>query len=150
MQAKEGKEAKPIELTAQSVIYLNDTRKWTMFFSILGFIFLALLLIGAIFMTSMFGAIAGGNLPFPGNGIMMGAFYLVLGVLYFFPILYLYKFSKYSKNAIYNEDSEQLSVAFRYLKLHYKFIGILSIGILLLYVLIFLIALIFGGFGAMM
>lgn len=150
MENKEGREAKPIELTAQSVIYLNDTRKWTMFFSILGFIFLAILIIGAVFMATMFGAVSGGNLPFLGSGIAMGVFYLLLAVVYFFPVLYLYKFSKYSKEGIYNEDNEQLSLAFKYLKLHYKFIGILSIVILSLYVLIFLIAAIAGGFGAMM
>ncbi|NOU59520.1 DUF5362 family protein [Marinifilum caeruleilacunae] len=150
MQEHEGREAKPIELNPQSVIYLNDTRKWTMFFSILGFIMIALLLIGGIFMASMFGAVSGGSLPFLGSGIAIGAFYLFLAVLYFFPILYLYKFSKLSKDAIYNEDSSQLSMAFRYLKLHYKFLGILSIVILSLYVLIFLIAAIVGGFGALM
>ncbi|MCY1633257.1 DUF5362 family protein [Marinifilum sp. D737] len=149
MQNNEGREAKPIELTAQSVIYLNETRKWTMFFSILGFVFLGILLIAAVFMASMFGAMAG-NLPFKGSGIVMGVFYLLLGVLYFFPIFYLYKFSKHSKTAIYGEDSEQLSLAFKYLKKHYKFIGILSIILLSFYVLAFLIMSIAGGIGAFM
>lgn len=149
MQNNEGREAKPIELTAQSVIYLNETRKWTMFFSILGFVFLGILIIAAIFMASMFGTMAG-NLPFKGSGIVMGVFYLLLGVLYFFPIFYLYKFSKHSKTAIYSEDSEQLSLAFKYLKKHYKFIGILSIILLSFYVLAFLIMSIAGGIGAFM
>ncbi|GAB7086745.1 DUF5362 family protein [Marinifilum fragile] len=150
MQNNEGREAKPIELTAQSVIYLNETRKWTMFFSILGFVFLGILIIAAIFMATMFGAMAGDNLPFMGSGIIIGVFYLLLGALYFFPIFYLYKFSKHSKTAIYSEDSEQLSLAFKFLKKHYKFIGILSIIILSFYVLAFLIMSIAGGIGAFM
>ena len=150
MNTNEGREAKAMEFSPQSVIYLNETRKWTLFFSILGFVFLGLCVLGAIFMATMFSTIAGGNLPFPGMGVAMGIGYFLVGVLYFFPIYYLYKFSTYSKNAIYNEDSEQLNLAFKYLKSHYKFIGILTIVLLSIYVLIFLIASIVGGFGGLM
>lgn len=72
------------------------------------------------------------------------------GRIVLLPIFYLYKFSKYSKTAIYSEDSEQLSLAFKYLKKHYKFIGILSIILLSFYVLAFLIMSIAGGIGAFM
>lgn len=150
MNTNEGREAKAMEFSAQSVIYLNETRKWTLFFSILGFIFLGLMVIGSLFMMTMFGTLAPGGGAFPGMGIFLGIVYLLVGLLYFFPILYLFKFSKHSRIAIYNEDSEQLELAIKYQKAHYKFIGILTIVILSLYVLFFLFAIITGGLGALM
>ncbi|WP_421920241.1 DUF5362 family protein [Marinifilum sp.] len=150
MQEQEGREAKSIEFTAESVIYLNETRKWTIFLSILGFIFLGLLVVASLFMSTIYNLIVPGEMPFPGMGAGVGIFYLLMGLLYFFPIYYLYKFSTYSKKAIYNEDKDQLSLAFRYLKSHYKFIGVFTIVMLSIYILIFLVALVVGGFAGIM
>ncbi len=150
MNTNEGREAKAMELSAQSVIYLNDTRKWTLFFSILGFIFMGIMILGVIFMLTIFGSMSPMASPASGMGVMLAFFYLALGALYFFPIYYLFKFSTHSKNAIYSENSEQIELAFKFLRLHYKFIGILTIIILAIYVLIFIIAAIAGGLGAFM
>ncbi|MGQ1910527.1 hypothetical protein ACT3CE_12170 [Marinifilum sp. RC60d5] len=141
-----GREVKAMEFSAQSVIYLNETRKWTIFLSILAFIFLGLLVIGSIFMSVIFNTINTDLVPF--MGIAIGAVYLLVGVLYFFPVYYLYKFSKLSRSAIYEEDTNQLTLAFKYLKLHYKFIGILSIVMLSAYLIFFIIASVFGGLNS--
>jgi hypothetical protein len=63
-------------------------------------------------------------------------------VLYFFPVYYLNKFASNAKIALKNNDSESLATSFEFLKSHYKFIGILSVIILCLYVFIFVIAMI--------
>ena len=54
---------------------------------------------------------------------------MMMGVIYFFPIFYLWKFSKHSKESLANNDSLKLSLALRYLKLHYKFMAILILVI---------------------
>lgn len=54
-------------------------------------------------------------------------------VIYGFPIYYLYQFGKFSKLAINNYDSEAITIAFQYIKLHYRFMGILVIVILICY-----------------
>jgi hypothetical protein len=50
---------------------------------------------------------------------------LVAVVVCFFPLYYLYKFSSNVRMAFRDDDSEALENSFRYLKLHYKSIGIL-------------------------
>jgi len=148
--SQEGKEAKAMVLSAQSVVYLNEIRKWTMFLSILGFIFLGLLVIVSILMSTMFNTLAADSMPFPGMGIAIGGVYLLLGILFFFPIYYFYKFSSLSRKAIYNEDTETLTLAFKNLKSHYKFTGIFTIVLLGLYMVIFLVAGVTGGIGSLM
>lgn len=109
----EGQKATAMELSPQSVIYLNETRKWTIFLSILGFISLGLLFITLVLIE-----------------VITGLLFLALGSFQFFPIYYLYKFSVLSKKAIYNHQPDDLTNAFRHLKSHYKFMGVLTIVIL--------------------
>ena len=56
-------------------------------------------------------------------------------LIYGIPIYYLYQFGKYSKIAISNHDSAAITTAFQYLKLHYRFMGILVIVVLVFYIL---------------
>jgi len=146
----EGREAKAMEFSAQSVIYLNETRKWTIFLSILGFIFLGLLVVVSLLMSTVFNTLSADAMPFPGMGIAIGIVYLLLGALFFFPIYYLYKFSSLSRKAIYNEDSVTLTQAFKNLKSHYKFTGIFTIILLSLYMIFFIVAGVSGGLGSLM
>ena len=129
-------------LDKKSLTFLTETRKWTMFLAILGFIFIGLLALGAL-IFGLIGAGFGGLVG--GSGIIIILLvYIVIGVLYFFPIYYLLKFSLNMKKAIEQAEQKDLTVAFEYLKSHYKFIGILTIVVLGLYVLIGIIAAIVG------
>lgn len=137
---------KKLTLNENSISNLEIIRKWSLFFSILGFIwmgFMVLMMIGLSFVP--FG-IPGANAMGPGKYAMIPAIVIVLVMcaLYFFPILYLYKFSNYSKIAIKNLDTESADLAFKYLKMHFQFIGILTIIVLGLYLLFGIIA----GIGA--
>ena len=138
-------EKNEIVLDKKSLTYLTETRKWTMFFAVLGFIFIGLMVLGALFLM-VFGMAGHG---FGSNrGAMVGGamsiVYLLFGFLYFFPIYYLLKFSVNMKKAIEQNEHKDFAVAFEYLKSHYKFIGILTIVILSLYILIGIIAAIVG------
>jgi hypothetical protein len=143
------REVKAMEFSAQSVVYLNETRKWTIFLSVLGFIFLGLMVIMAIFAGTIFSSMSGGMAP-AGTGIFLSFMYVAIAALYFFPIFYLYKFSTLSKRAIYGESTDDLTLAFKNLKSHYKFMGILTIVLLSIYLLAFLLMGIMGGVGAFM
>lgn len=128
---------KKLTLNENSVTNLDIIRKWSMFFSILGFIWLGLI---AVFIIGF--SIIPFNLP--GRNTMgveslamvpVIIMLIVMGVLYFFPIIYLYKFAKYSKTAINDLDSESADLAFLYLKKNFQFMGILTIVVLALYIL---------------
>lgn len=119
--------------------YLNETGKWGKFLAIIGFCFIGLIVLGGLFAGTIFSSM-GSDLPFP--GFMMGLIYVLLGALYFFPVYYLFKFSSQVRAALATKDSHALDSAFENLKSHYKFIGILMIITLGIYVL-------FGG-GALL
>lgn len=112
---------------------LNETRKWTFFLSILGFVFIGLIVIGGFSIGTIMSAFSDESLPFPGYA--MGFVYLILGALYFFPIYYLYKFSTNMKEALLHKTEESVEDAFLNLKSHYKFVGILTIVMLSIYLL---------------
>jgi hypothetical protein len=137
-----------LQLDDESIAYLNETRKWSMFLSILGFVFIGLLLVVGLVVISIGSSFSSGMGAAYG-GIMF-IVYLIFGIIYFFPIYYLFMFSKNMKLAITDKDSMSLTVAHRYLKSHYKFMGILAIVVISLYLIIILGALATGGFMALM
>ena len=124
---------------------LKETSKWASFLSILGFIGIGFIVIIALFAGTLFSTLPSSE----GYGAIVGGIgftiiYLLIAVLYFFPVMYLYKFAKGLKNGLSRNDEDELAEAFVNLKSHYKFIGILSIIMLSFYVVIFLIAIISG------
>jgi magnesium-transporting ATPase (P-type) len=127
-----------LKITQQSSSYLEEIRKWTLFFSILGFVFLGILMIVAFFAGSIMNEMSP-NSEFTVDtfeGAYITTIYLATGLLYFFPIYYLYQFSANMKSAISLKNEDHLEKAFKNLKSHYKFMGILTVIILAFYVLI--------------
>ncbi|WP_337967317.1 DUF5362 family protein [uncultured Flavobacterium sp.] len=133
-----------LQLNETAKDFLKETAKWANFLSILGFVGIGLMLIFAVFAGSIFSAM-GNTMPGMGGmggsfGIIMAVVYVVIAVIYFFPVYYLNKFAVNAKRAFRDNDSEALTNSFGYLKSHYKFIGILTIAILVLYGLIIVFA----------
>lgn len=126
-----------LTLQQSSIDYLVETRKWTMFIAIVGFIFLGLSALIVPF-VGIFSGVTGQI----GVGALTAIPMLIILLIYFFPIYYLYKFSSYAKQAERSLDPIAYDNAFLYLKKHYRFVAILLIVILSLYVLFGLVALI--------
>ncbi len=124
-------------LTPEIKTNLNKTGKWSNFLAILGFIFTALIIVGGFFATMVMSFLPTGDnfMPFP--SFLFGLIYLVIGIVYFLPILYLYRFSSGIRQALRLNDQNKLSNAFLNLKAHYRFIGILTIVFLCIYILLF-------------
>jgi small-conductance mechanosensitive channel len=133
-----------LQLTWDSKEFLKETAKWAYFLSIMGYIGIGLLIIFAIFAGTIFSSLgeAGGMGSFP--TALITCLYLLLAVLYFFPVYYLNKFGSNTKTALANNDSDMLGNALEYLKSHYKFIGIMTIVVMSLYVLAIVFAVIAG------
>ena len=115
--------------------FLSETTKWSKFLAIVGFIMAALIiLIGFAFV--LFGSALSAELPtelaFSG---VIGAIYVGLGLLYYFPAKHLYDFSTYARQALAAQHQEALVFAFSKLKSFYKFWGILMIILLVIYAL---------------
>ena len=148
MELKSDFEKFELGLSEEIKGYLSETAKWAYFLSIVGFVGLGLMVLFGLFFGTIMGA-AMENLYDVGYSAGLGMVYVVLALIYFFPILYLYKFSKKMKTALSSNNNEALAASFLNLKSHYKFVGIFTIIILSLYLLIFIFGII-GGFAAAM
>jgi hypothetical protein len=132
--------------------YLLEIAKWGKFLSIVGFIFVGLMVLFGLFFGTIMGATmapVGGAFGPAGAGAA-GIIYILMALLYIMPIYYLYKYSTEAKNSLMSNNNPGLESALGNLKSHYKFMGIFTIVILSIYALFFVIAIVGGGIAAML
>ncbi|PWE00950.1 hypothetical protein [Marinilabilia rubra] len=127
-----GSENQDMTLDQQALTNISGARKWSLFLSIAGFI-----MIGFTFLAFL--VMAFGRSFLGGIGAMEMIPALVLLLIYIIPIYYLYQFSVLSKRALATSQAYILSDAFKYLKKHYMFMGILLIIALALNVVLILL-----------
>jgi hypothetical protein len=127
----------------ESTSYLGEAAKWTKFLSIIGFIFCFLIIIVAFFVGAIFSSPVmdryGGTASAIGAGSIT-LIYILIGLLYFFPCLYLFNFSTKMQAALRNNDQTQLNQSFKNLKSCFKYMGILTIIIIAIYLLVIIVA----------
>ncbi len=136
-----------IVIDAQSKSYLETTAKWAYFLSIIGFIFIGFIVLGGIFFMLFMGGMAASSADagLMGGVGFIGILYLLIGLLYFLPILYLFRFSSKMKQGLRDNHQVTVTEAFLNLKKVYKFFGIMTIIVLALYVVMIIGTLIFGA-----
>jgi hypothetical protein len=128
-------ELEQLTLTSRAKGFLKETAKWCKFLSILGFIGLGLLFLSSFFISTIYGSMPQAtSMPF-NLGTAMTIFYILMIVIYIFPLYYLYQFSVKLKKAVTSKDDEVLANAFEMLKSHYKFVGVFTIIMLSIYIL---------------
>lgn len=141
-----------LSLDAQSKSYLGETAKWAKFLAIIGFIGCVFLLLGGIVMATNGSEMeramrqyGGRNSEIENIRTITAIAYIIIAVIYFFPCLYLMRFSSQMTTAISSENQENLTMAFQNLKSTFKFIGIFTIVMIAIYILV-----IIAGVGASM
>ncbi len=137
------------QFSPQVKSFLKETAKWAKFISIVGFVFIGLMVIFAMFAGALFSSFSsdlGADFPFP--PFLFSAIYLILAAIGFFPILYLYRFANNMQIALSRGDQDVLQSSFENLKAHYKFYGIMLAIVLGFYALLFVISII-GGAASM-
>ena len=141
-------------LTEGMLFYLKGAAPWLRFISIVGFICLGISILSILLVTFVFGH-ALEELPeaAPYAALLtsgMVFIYLPILALYFFPILYVFRFGKKIQNYLFTGDSGDLEAAFKNNKSLWKFLGILMIimlGFFALALVIGIIAAFIGIFG---
>jgi magnesium-transporting ATPase (P-type) len=133
-------EERKIEIGPETLNHLNSMWKWTMFLSILGFIFLGLLIIAGVVTSTFLTAFKTeeANLGIPES--LMIIILIVIAAIYFFPVLFLFRFSRNTRDAIQNLDRRKLEKAFRNLRIYFTYIGIMVIVVLSIYFMTLLAA----------
>ena len=145
-------ESLEVKLTSESIDYLKETVKWSYFISIIGFIGVGFMVVGGLTMSTVLASLGSltGELYGAVPAGFLGALYLILALIYFFPVYYLFNFSRKMKLALKENDTTTLTESFKNLKSHYKFVGILTLIIVILYGVLFLIGLLGGLAGFIM
>ena len=139
-------------ITPQMKQFLFETAKWAKFLSIIGFVMIGLFIVLAIVMSLFMGTMMSELGETNGMGALGGGFvgviYALMGLIYLFPVLYLYRFATKMKIALQSNDEAFLSSSFENLKSCYKFLGIFMAVILVFYAIGLIIAVFVGGAAA--
>ena len=131
-------------VTEMAVEMLRQTKPWVMFLSVMSFIGSGLMLLGGIFMI-----VAGAFVP-SGAAIStsaLGAVYLPMAFLYIYPALKLWSFGGAIGRLTQSRSSMDLEAALAQQKSFWKFAGITTIVMMVLYAL-FVVGLIVVGVAA--
>jgi hypothetical protein len=144
-----------LQVEGASLTFLESAAKWARFLAIMGFISVGLMVLGGIIaiiaglalqseMNRGYGGYAYRRGPdFP---IWLAGFsYIIMAVIYFFPVKFLYDFAARTLQAVQSRDSIVLQSALESLKSHFKTLGIMTIigiGFGLLFGFIFFVAII--------
>lgn len=122
-------------LTPTLMQSLAGTAPWVKFCSVIGFIFTGLMLVLALgmFVASAVGIKEAG--PIGGVMLIGGVFYLVIGFLYFFPSMKLWKYGSGISQLMLSQQVADLEQAIEAQRVFWKFVGIMIIVTIALYLL---------------
>lgn len=131
---------------------LAGTKPWVRLISVMMFIGAGLLLVLALVMGLMGGAIASAskNPMFSGGmGIVIAVVYALMALLYLYPAVKLWKYATCIGNLLNSGTLIDLETALSQQRSFWKFVGVITLVILCLYGAIIVIAMVAGGIGAM-
>ena len=135
--------------------HLTEASKWGRFLAIIGFVICGLIVLGGLVAAFTLSSMENQLSDLPpqyrssssftsalGVGAAIG--YILVAIIYFFPCLFLLRFSNSMKTALAGNDQVQLTESFKNLKVMFRYVGIITIIVLSIYILL----LIFGVFAA--
>jgi hypothetical protein len=142
-------------LSPRAQEYLDQTRPWVRFISIMVFVGAAFMALAGLVMIAltMAGAMAasGANAPFGAVGVVAaGFFYLMLACLYIAPGVFLHRYAVAIRQLKAACTSSALEDALKHQKSFWRFMGILTVVGLVICVLVLVIAIVVGVLGVMM
>jgi hypothetical protein len=122
--------------------HLAEAAKWAKFLAVVGFIMCALIVLLGIFAGSLLTSFSSRYSRYDepeintgGLGVVMAVVYVLMALLYFFPCLFLFHFASKMKAALLSNDQNTLNSSFQNLKKTFRYVGILTIIGLSLFVL---------------
>lgn len=142
--------ARSADVPQGAVEALRGTRPWVRLIAVLGFLGAAMLLVFGLVVllgggASMFGELgAGGGAAMIGLGLM----YLLIGLLYFLPCLYLLRYAGRITRLVQGGGAATLVDALEQQRRFWRLVGIYAVAMLVLYGLVFVAAIVFAGIGA--
>ena len=137
-------------VSAAVIEQLARTRGWTLFFSILLWIAAALLVLGGIAIVGLgiAGGAAGGSMSGMFMGPVIGVLYLLMALAYIYPALKLAKFSSHVSRLQQSPSEVGLVAALNEQRAFWKYVGIITIVFIVLYIVIIVLAIALPGIAA--
>jgi len=133
-------ESRKIEIDQNTLKHLNTLRKWTMFHAILGFIFLGLFIVTGVIAGTFLSAFSTVKTGSEITDLSILIIIFILAVAYFFPVFFLFQFSKHSAHAVHELSKEELHKAFKNLKVYFIYLGVIIILFLSLYIVVLIVS----------
>lgn len=125
--------------------HLSETAKWARFLAVVGFVLLGLFLLGGIavaLFTDRPLDTYGGSGAFSAFGVGISFVFLLASVIWFFPLLFLFRFGSRMRTALNGNDQNALNTSFQNLKICVRYVGIITIIIIALYALLLVFAIV--------
>lgn len=126
---------------------LLSISRWTKFLAILGFIGIGFMLIAAFIM--IVSSVIMSSYIYKDTLLMViiAIFYLIFAVVYFFPVLYLMRSAIDLGKGVNDHNNELLASAIKNLKAHFKYMGIMIIATIGLYIIIVIGVVLYASMG---
>lgn len=141
-----------VEIDQAGKANLAEAAKWAKFLGIIGIVVLGLLFLAGIAMFFLGSTVLQQSpelqtIPF--GGALVGGIYLLSGLLYVYPTWAMFKFGSLMRAAVQTNNQATLNRALGYLKGFFKYLGILTVIIIAIYVLAVIAIAVGAGIGAM-
>jgi hypothetical protein len=120
---------------------MRGTRPWVLMFAILGFLTVGFMVIAGL---AMFAIGASNSELGVGGGAAFGVLYLAIGVLYLFPSLRLLYYANAIGTLLHRGAQADLETALSHQQRFWKFVGIVTLVTLALYVVVLIVAFAIG------
>lgn len=141
-------EPKKIQIDDTARAHLLELSRWGKFMAIVVFIMMGLLILFGVILAASLTSLSngfGGN-PNGFSGSLLVLLFVFAAGVYFYPAFALYKYAVLAKKALPAEDQLMFNTALAYLKNAFKYIGVLMLILICIYVLTF----IFGGLAGVL
>lgn len=119
----------PVGISARTMELLRQTRPWVIFFSVLGFLATGLMLLVGLFIT-----VGGMATRAAGMRVWIGLLYVAFAAIYLFPSIFLWRYGMRIGSLVARGHAEDLELALEAQKSFWRFTGILTIVVIVLYV----------------
>jgi hypothetical protein len=121
-----------ITLTSMAQRYLNQTRPWVRFLSIMMFIGVVIMILSGVVMLAwgVVGQLSpiGRTFPMPpGRAALLGLLYFILAILYIPPGVFLFRYASAIKFLESNRTAQALENALKRQKSFWRFVGIVTV-----------------------
>lgn len=136
-------------LNSTSKTYLGIAAKWAKFLSIVGFVFIGIMVFMGIGTASFLSSTFENNPTMSDSfgkigGVGFGLLYIVFSIIAGYPVLRLYQFAKFGKIAASSDDNIAVEASLKGLSGFFKFYGYMMMVLIAIYIVVILGIIIVG------